>query len=61
MGGTTPQVVLAEAGQFQRDFFSVPLTYARVRGKGDHGGVKTTRADSNALGLDLRAFMLTPA
>ena len=61
MRGTAPQAVQAEAGQFQRHFFSVPLTYARVRGKGDCGGVKTTRADSNALGLDLRAFMLTPA
>ena len=46
-----------KAGQFQRDFFSVPPTYARVRGKGDHGSVKTCQADSNALGLDLRAFL----
>ena len=57
MGGTAPQAVQAEAGRFQRDFFSVPLTDARVRGKRDHGSVKTTRADSNTLGLDLRLFL----
>ena len=57
MRGTTPQAVQAEAGQFQRDFFSVPPTYARVRGKRDHGGVKTIRADSKTHGLDLGAFL----
>ena len=61
MRGTAPQAVQAEAGQFQRHFFSVPPTYARVRGKRDHGSVKMCRADSDAPCLDLRAFMLTPA
>ena len=40
-------------GLFQRHLFSVPPTDARVRGKGDHGSVKTIRADSNAPCLDL--------
>ena len=57
MGEPPFKLCKVEAGQFQRDFFSVPPTDARVRGKGDHGGVKTIRADSNAPCLDLRAFL----